>query len=113
MRIINKQKNTVLADDAVLADTLLKRMRGLLGYKEIKKGQALILNPCNSIHTFFMKFPIDVLFLNKNNQVIKIIHSMKPFRLSNIYLSSILAVELPIGTIEASRTKKGDIICFE
>lgn len=113
MKIINKQKNTVLADDAVSADTLLKRMRGLLGYKEIKKGQALILNPCNSIHTFFMKFPIDVLFLNKSNQVIKIIHSMKSFRLSNIYFSSKLAVELPIGTIEASQTQKGDIICFE
>lgn len=113
MKIINKQKNTVLAENVIMADTILKRMKGLLGSREIKKGYALILNPCNSIHTFFMRFSIDVIFLNKNHQAIKIIHSIKPFRLSNIYLSSKLAIELPSGTIEAAQTQKGDIICFE
>lgn len=113
LKIINKQKNTTLAENAIIADTIFKRMKGLLGYKEIKKGNALILNPCNSIHTFFMQFPIDVLFLNKNNQVIKIIYSIKPFRLTNIYLSSKIAIEFPSGTIKSSQTQKGDIICFE
>lgn len=113
MKIINKQNNIILADNVIMADTIFKRMKGLLGAKEIKKGYALILNPCNSIHTFFMRFPIDVLFLNKNNQVIKVVHSIKPFRLTNIYLNSSLAIEFSSGTIRASQTQEGDTILFE
>ncbi len=113
MKIFNKQKNTILAENVIMADTMFKRMKGLLGYKEIKKGYALILNPCNSIHTFFMKFSIDVVFLNKNNQVVKIIQSIKPFRMTGVYLNSKITIELSPGTIESSQTQKGDILCFE
>jgi len=108
MRIINQSKNTILADEAIIAGTLLKRMIGLLGRKELKKGQALILKPCNSIHTFFMRFSIDVLFVDKENKVIKAISSKEPFRLTYMYFTACFAVELPVGTIQSSATSPGD-----
>jgi hypothetical protein len=85
-------------------------MLGLLGRAEFKKGQALILKPCNSIHTFFMRFPIDILFMDKNNRVVKITTNLKAFRISGIYFNAHFAIELPAGTIEHSLTNINDII---
>ena len=113
MRIINKTKNTILAEDAIVANTPFQRIKGLLGKKEFKQGQALILKPCNSVHTFFMCFPIDVLFVNKDNTVIEAIPNLKPFRLTYIYFNATSAIELPPGTIEYYLTSKGDTILSE
>ena len=113
MRIINKTKNTVLAENVVVADTPFSRVRGLLGKRELKPGEALIIKPCNSIHTFFMRFPIDVLFLNKDNRVIDVILSLKPFRLTAIYFNAAFVVELPVGTIQSTSTHKGDTLLIE
>ncbi|MCU0651423.1 MAG: DUF192 domain-containing protein [Candidatus Omnitrophica bacterium] len=113
MKIINQSKNTLLADKAVIACTPLARMRGLLGRAELKLGEALILKPCNSVHTFFMRFAIDVLFLDKNNRVNKIISVMKPFCISGIYLRSHSAIELPAGMIKSSLTTQGDTLLLE
>ena len=108
MKIINKTKNTILADQAYAADTLFARLKGLLGKRELKKGQALILRPCNSIHTFFMRFAIDVIFLDSENRIILIQPRLLPWRLSPICWRGKFAVELPSGVIEESRTTPGD-----
>ncbi|MEK6727828.1 MAG: DUF192 domain-containing protein [Candidatus Omnitrophota bacterium] len=110
MQIINNTKNTVLAENAAVADTILKRMKGLLGRKDFKEGEALILKPCNSVHTFFMSLPIDVVFVDSNNKIVKTISVMPPFRLSRIYFKASLAIELPAGTIAKTTTKSGDFI---
>ena len=109
VRIINQTKNAILAIDVQVADTVLKRMKGLLGRKTFRAGEALVLKPSNSIHTLFMSFPIDVLFLDKENKVIDAI-TMPPSRLSKIYFHSVLVVELPVGTIRQTLTQKGDVI---
>ena len=113
MKLFNKTKNTVLAESLNLADTPLKRMRGLLGKKEMKIGQALMLKPCNSIHTLFMSFPIDVIFVNKANRVIKAIHSLRPFRLTPIYFHASFVIELPPGTLKTKNTSCDDEISIE
>jgi uncharacterized membrane protein (UPF0127 family) len=110
MKIINQAKNTVLAEKAVLADTVFKRIKGLLGRDDFGLGEALIIKPCNSIHTFFMRFSIDVLFVDNNNRIIKTIISLQPFRLTPIYFNAAFAIELPVGAIQASSTQAGDII---
>jgi uncharacterized membrane protein (UPF0127 family) len=110
MRIINKAKDTTLATAVIIANTLLKRVKGLLGRKTINKGEALILNPCNSIHTCFMRFPIDVLFVNRQNQVVKALSSIKPFHLTPIYFNAHFAIELPAGTIQSTSTSQGDLL---
>jgi uncharacterized membrane protein (UPF0127 family) len=113
MKIINKSNDTILAENVILANTPFKRMKGLLGKKEFSKGQALILRPCNSIHTFFMYFPIDILFVNRNNKVVKAVSSLKPFRLSGIYLNSAFAIELPSGIILSTKTQENDTLLLE
>lgn len=113
MKIINKTKNTVLASDVIIADTLLKRLKGLLGKKEFHKGQALIITPCNSIHTFFMHLTIDVLFIDKHNKVIKAIPSIKPFRLTRVYLKAKFVIELPVNTIKSALINEEDILVIE
>jgi uncharacterized membrane protein (UPF0127 family) len=113
IKIINKTKDTILAENAVLADTFFKRIKGLIGRKEFTKGEALILEPCNSIHTFFMRFPIDVLFVDKDNRIIKAIISLKPFRLTPIYFKANLVVELPYGTISSTFTEPFDLLSFK
>jgi hypothetical protein len=110
MKIINLTKNKVLSDDAILANALFQRIKGLLGRKDFRTGEALIIKPCNSVHTFFMRFPIDILFVDKNNRVIEVIPYLKPFRLTPVYFSASFVIELPAGTLKSSSTQEGDTL---
>lgn len=113
MKLINQTKNTVLAEEAVVANTFFSRIKGLLGRREFNNGEALILKPCVSIHTFFMRFPIDVLFVGKDSKVIKATSSLKPSRITSIYFNATFAIELPAGIIQSTATCEGDLILLE
>ena len=108
MRLINQTQNTVLAEDIFMADTIFKRAKGLLGKKEFLPGQALILKPCNSVHTFFMRFPIDLLFVDNQYKVIKALSGFIPNRISCIFWKSHLVIELPRGILELTKTHDKD-----
>ncbi|MBI4321033.1 MAG: DUF192 domain-containing protein [Chloroflexi bacterium] len=108
MKIVNVETSTTLADRAELASGLIQRAVGLLGRKHLEQGEGLIIRPCNSVHTFFMRFPIDVIFLDKQGRAIKLLPDLAPFRLSPIVFGSSLVIELPAGTIERSGTKAQD-----
>jgi uncharacterized protein len=110
VKIENTTKKTILAEHGVSAVSFLARTRGLLGKKSFPAGQALIIAPCNSIHTFFMQFPIDVLFLDKDGYVVAAISSMQPYRISSLYYKAVSVVELPSGTISSSNTTLSDHI---
>jgi uncharacterized membrane protein (UPF0127 family) len=110
VKIINQSKNTVLAEKAIIADTAFQRMKGLLGRDSLQPKEALVIRPGNSIHTFFMRFAIDVLFLDKEGFVLKVIQRLRPFRLTAIYFRASSAVELPAGTIQESFTQPKDKI---
>ncbi|MCX5712493.1 MAG: DUF192 domain-containing protein [Candidatus Omnitrophica bacterium] len=112
MKVINETRNLVLADDAQLANTPILRIRGLLGKKELPKNQALIIKPCNSIHTFFMRFAIDCLFLDKDNCVVRFIPAIKPFRVSPIIFRAKTIVEFSAGAINPASISVGDLITF-
>ncbi len=112
MKIINLTNNAVLADRARVADTFWTRLVGLLNRKSLEKGEALILKPCSSIHTFFMRFSIDVLFLDKKGKVIGLFSVFRSFRVSPVYFGVYLAIELPAGTLQLTQTKLGDSIKF-
>ena len=113
MRIINQTRNTVLAKDAVVADKLFKRTKGLLDRTTFKLGEALIIKPCKSVHTYFMLFPIDVLFVDKDNRVIRAISNLQPFRVSPIVFKSEFVIELPTGTIAKTETQASDQLLLE
>jgi hypothetical protein len=110
MKIINTTRETVLAANIVIADRPITRMVGLLGRGELKSGEALIIKPCYSIHTFFMRFAIDVLFVDKNNRVIKVISRLKPFKFSGLYFNAAFAIELPLDTANSTSTQEGDML---
>jgi uncharacterized protein len=113
MQIINKNNNCIIAENAFIADSPLKRVKGLLGRTELPKGEALIIRPCNSIHTIFMRFPIDVLFVDAHNTIVKIKSFLKPFRLTGIYFNTAYVVELPAGTIEESHAAEGHTLILK
>jgi uncharacterized protein len=78
--IVNVTRRTVVCDDATIADRVLTRVRGLLGRTEMRRGEGLLLSPAPSIHTAFMRFTIDAIFLNRELEVIKLVPAMKPWR---------------------------------
>jgi hypothetical protein len=106
--VINLTKKTWLATKVRKADNFLTRLVGLLKRKTLGPEEALWLMPSKGIHTIGMKFPIDVVFLTKNNQVVGLIPGMAPYRLSSVYLRSYSVLELPSGTLKKSRTEIGD-----
>ncbi|HEY1086862.1 MAG TPA: DUF192 domain-containing protein [Archangium sp.] len=112
-RVKNLTRNTPLADDAGRADTFGARFKGLMGVKELPLGQGLHIAPCNSIHTFFMKIPIDAVFLDASQQVVEICHAMPPWRMSKVFFGAKSVLELPAGTAAASQTQPGDQLTFE
>ncbi len=113
MKVVNQTKNTVIAENAVLADTFLSRMVGLLKHERLDKGEGLVITHCNSIHMFFMRFAIDVIFLDKNDKVVGLVPNIPPNRLSKIYFSAVRAVEVPVGVIPATQTEVGDTITIQ
>lgn len=110
MKVVNITRDALLADKASLASTFLKRLIGLLNRSSLNKGEALILQPSNSIHSFFMRFSIDVIFLDKHKRVIKTISPFEPYHLTKVYFNAVFTIELPVGIIETTATKEGDII---
>ena len=113
MKAVNLRTHKELATNVIVADNLFTRMKGLLGKKELPKGEALWIKPCFSVHTCFMKFSIDVIFLDRKNLVIATIKDLKPHRLTRLYPHSFSVLELPVGTIDASNTELGDEIEIE
>jgi len=110
MKACNVKNGRELSGNVEVADHLIKRMKGLLGKNELRAGESLWIKPCMSIHTFFMKFSIDVVFLNKKNSVIATIKNLKPNRMTRLYHEAVSVLELPVGTIEATATVVGDKI---
>lgn len=108
----NQSKNTLLADRADIADTSKKRKTGLLKHSRLEQGEGLWITPCEAVHTIGMKFPIDVLFLNKKRRVVKIRADMGRWRMSAcLWAHSVL--ELPAGTAASTSTVVGDDLELE
>ncbi|HEV3201943.1 MAG TPA: DUF192 domain-containing protein [Bryobacteraceae bacterium] len=114
MRILvrNQTRNTVLAESADMADTSAKRRTGLLKHERLNPGDGLWIVPCESVHTFFMKFPIDLVYLDKQTKVRKVRHRVPAWRLS-VCLSAHSILELPAGTLEQTGTRVGDELTIE
>ncbi len=104
----NLSRGLVLASHCELATTLLARARGLLGHEPLKPGQAMLISPCHSIHTFFMSFSIDAAFLDRDLRVVYVMASMPPGRVSPHLFKSHSVLELPAGALAASGTAVGD-----
>jgi len=108
--VYNKTRETFVATEATVADDYFRRLIGLFEKTKrwAKLGRGLWIIPSRGVHTIGMLFPIDVLFLNKNKEVIHIEEHMRPFRISKISLKATSVLELPAHAIYRSGTKVGD-----
>lgn len=111
--LVNGTRNKVLAERVAVARAFGQRLRGLLFRRELPAGEGLIIEPCKSVHTFFMLFPIDVVFYDDKGQVISVFPSLPPFRFTPVIKSARGVVELPAGTVSDTETQVGDVIRFE
>lgn len=112
MKLKIKETGHVLAYDAYEAKSIKERMLGLMFSTDLPRGDALWIKPCNSIHTFFMKYSIDVLFLDRNFIVTKIYESLPPWRITPIHFQSSSVVELRGGSLQ-EQVKVGEQVEVE
>jgi uncharacterized membrane protein (UPF0127 family) len=110
LRVTNMTRGTVLAAMSKKASNPVSRGIGLMGRRSLPDGGGLLIQPCNGVVSFFMRFPIDVVFLDRDAKVCHMMHRMVPWRASKIVRGSKLVVELPAGTLAQSGTEHGDTI---
>jgi uncharacterized membrane protein (UPF0127 family) len=113
--VINASKEKQLVSDLEIAESFMTRLIGLMGRASFPNGKGLwIKGSGNSIHTFFMRVPIDLIFVNKEKKVKYLVHNMKPWKIVVVpTLERTDCLELPAGTIAETGTTLGDILRVE
>lgn len=108
--VTKTNEKILIAKRLAVANTFFSRLFGLMGKKMFVKNCALLLSPCNSVHTFFMKFPIDVVYLDKDMNIVKVVKKMQPWKINFGGRRAKYVMELPAGTISGD---KGRIVIEE
>ncbi len=111
--VCNLTKNVQIASDVEVADSPWTRMRGLIGRKDLAPGKGLWIQPSEGVHTIGMAFPIDVVYLDRDHRVLKVYHSLPPFRIGAVSMKTRSVLELPAGTLSRTQTTVGDILEFQ
>ncbi len=112
LKAINLTRGTVLATNLEVAGNHKQRSKGLLGREGLSAGEGLWIIPCESVHTFFMRFPIDLVYLDDEHRIRKVRSAVGAWRLSAC-LSAHSVIELAAGTIRATETERGDQLEFQ
>lgn len=110
MRLISTTQNLVLAEKVEIASSFWARLKGLLGRKSYSVQTTLWIKDCKSIHTFFMQFPIDVVFVDKNLRVCSVFQNVKPWRMANSYFCANSVFEFASPNKNINRLKKGELL---
>jgi len=109
---INVTKGVAIASELEIATSFAARSQGLLGRSGLKPDTGLLIDPCSSIHMWFMRFPIDVIFLDKKNRVVGLRRNVKPWGMAWSW-RGVKTLELPVGVIASTKTQVGDIVAFQ
>lgn len=119
IRIVNLKNQRVIAEKCHVAESFWTRFIGLMGKSGLNKGEGLWIRPTNSIHMWFMRFPIDVIFVKKiakqekNWLVSSVRRALPAWKLLPVMdLSAEVAIELPVGSIDLSVVQVGDELCI-
>lgn len=103
----------IISGHVDIADTSMKRLVGLLNKKSLSPQASLLITPCSQIHTCFMRFSIDCIFLNHENTVVHIIETMRPWKISKHISLSHKVLEMPAGTVSRMDISIGDCLIFK
>lgn len=113
MIVINDSKNNIIADEVRIANTFWQRLVGLLGHNELKEDEGLIIKPCQMVHTFFMNFAIDLIFLDRSGQILELVENLKPNRISPFVIEAEQVIELASGIIQQKGIEVGEKIVIK
>lgn len=108
VRVENVSRNSTLISSGRMANNSWTRLRGLIGVRDLPEGQGIVIEPCHGVHCMFMSIPIDVIYVNKQHQVVALDKAMKPWSIGKIYRNSHYVVEVPVGAIARTGTEVGD-----
>lgn len=103
----NASRSTTIGDRIARAGTSNERTTGLLRRTGLEKGEGLWIIPCEAVHTFFMKFPLDLIYIDRKHRIRKVVRNVAPWRVS-VCLSAHSIIELPAGIIDKTGTQPGD-----
>lgn len=106
----NRTRGTVLVENGLIAADLWSRFKGLMGKQELPPGFGLLLKNESAIHTFGMRIPIDVVYLDARGTVLRADKAMPPSRLGPLVRGARNVLELPVGTVETSQTSRDDVL---
>lgn len=112
MKLVNANTGETIAQQVMEAKTFGRRLRGLLFTKRLSSGLCLHIEPCRSVHTFFMQYAIDVVYLDKQHRVVGVEEFLKPGRVGTVFKGAASVVELPAGSIGLTRTTVGQSVQF-
>jgi len=107
---LETEAGTVVAEQVEVADTVVSRFLGLMFRSELPQGHGLALRPCSSIHMFFMRFAVDVLFVDGDGRVLRVLESIRPWRASSVVRGAKAAIELPAGTAALTGVGAGTVV---
>ena len=110
MRLIRRSDSAVIAERVETARGLARRLVGLIGRREFAPGSALMIPACGQVHTLLMRFPIDVLFMDAENRILRAEPDVKPYGVTKHCRGARIVIELPAGTIAAHGLRPGDKI---
>ena len=113
VQIANRANGAILGDRIGVAEWWWQRLRGLLGRPPLRAGEGLLLTPCQAIHMAGMKYPLDVVFLDQQSMVVAVYPRISPGGRTRWHASVRSALELPVGTLDATSTQVGDtLVCL-
>ena len=92
------------------ARSFAARLRGLLGRDRLQVGEALVIDPCNSVHTLFMRFAIDVAFVDASGRVLRMVPELRPWRVTRIHPAARRVIELAAGALARAGVREGDVL---
>lgn len=111
--MINRNTGKYLCQNTIHANTFMKRLCGLLPYESLPQGDGMLITPCKSVHTFFMRFPIDVIYLDRDLQVVALFENVPKGKTLPYHKKAYSVLELPAGTIEATGTQAGHLLVLD
>lgn len=112
MILMNKENEKIIVENVMIADSFFKRLKGLMFSRELLPQSALYIYPCSAIHTFFMNYNIDVLYLDINNIILAIDEDMKPGKVGKHIKNAVAVVELPSGKAKEKCITVGQALKF-
>lgn len=111
MKAVNKTKGAILAERVDVAKGI-RRFIGLIGRRHLPNGKGLLIVPCSGIHTYFMRFSIDALYIDEKGTVVRVLNQMPPYKVGPVDRRAKVVLELPAGTCRITGTEEGDKLEF-